>query len=204
MAVPTVDLGGDPARRRPRRSTTPVATSASSRSSGTASTLTSEHAAWDVAHEFFALPLDDKLAVAIPTGDAYGYGPFKIERLAASLGATTPPDLKETFSVGPFEPPPPGLSRSGGGLRLLARTGGRQRLPTMEPAFRAYYESMAGLVARVMSAMAVGLGLDAALVRSVHRPPHVGTAGAALSRPRRAASSNRASCGPVPTPTTAR
>ena len=30
----------------------------------------------------------------------------------------------------------------------------------MERAFRAYYESMAGLVARVMSAMAVGLGLD--------------------------------------------
>ena len=79
-----------------------------------------ERAAWDVAHEFFALPLDDKLALAIPDGDAYGYGPFKIERLAASLGAATPPDLKETFSVGPFEPPPPGLDRSGGGVRLLA------------------------------------------------------------------------------------
>ena len=45
-----------------------------------------EQAAWDVAHEFFALPLDDKLAVSIPDGDAYGYGPFKVERLAASLG----------------------------------------------------------------------------------------------------------------------
>ncbi|HZI44124.1 MAG TPA: 2-oxoglutarate and iron-dependent oxygenase domain-containing protein, partial [Ilumatobacter sp.] len=63
-------------------------------------------AAWDVAHDFFALPLEDKLATAIPPGDAYGYGPFKIERLAASLGEATPPDLKETFSVGPFEPAP--------------------------------------------------------------------------------------------------
>jgi len=32
----------------------------------------------------------------------------------------------------------------------------------MEPAFHAYYETMAGLVSRVMAAMAVGLGLDAA------------------------------------------
>jgi isopenicillin N synthase-like dioxygenase len=31
----------------------------------------------------------------------------------------------------------------------------------MQPAFRAYYEAMADLVARVMSAMALGLGLDA-------------------------------------------
>ncbi len=41
------------------------------------------------------------MAVAIPPGDAYGYGPFQVEHLAASLGDDTPPDLKETFSIGP-------------------------------------------------------------------------------------------------------
>ena len=66
--------------------------------------------AWEAAREFFALPLDEKLGVAIPEGDAYGYGPFKVERLAASLGEATPPDLKETFSVGPFQPPPADLA----------------------------------------------------------------------------------------------
>jgi len=117
-------------------------------------------AAWDAAHEFFGLPLDDKLAVAIPAGDAYGYGPFKVERLAASLGAATPPDLKETFSVGPFEPPPQGLTDPAAAF-VYSPNRWPSTLTTMEPAFRAYYEAMALLVSRVMSAMALGLGLDA-------------------------------------------
>jgi isopenicillin N synthase-like dioxygenase len=116
-------------------------------------------AAWDAAHDFFALPLDDKLAVAIPPGDAYGYGPFKIERLAASLGDATPPDLKETFSVGPFEPAPPGLTDPAAAF-VYSPNRWPARLATMEPAFRDYYDAMAGLVSRVMAAMALGLGLD--------------------------------------------
>jgi isopenicillin N synthase-like dioxygenase len=80
--------------------------------------------------------------------------------LAASLGDTTPPDLKETFSVGPFEPPPPGL-RDPAAAFVYSPNRWPARPATMEPSFRAYYEAMAGLVSRVMSAMAVGLGLDA-------------------------------------------
>jgi isopenicillin N synthase-like dioxygenase len=117
-------------------------------------------AAWDAAHEFFALPIDDKLAVTIPPGDAYGYGPFQVERLAASLGDATPPDLKETFSVGPFEPPPAELDDSTAAF-VYSPTRWPATLPAMEPAFRAYYDAMAALVSRLMSAMAVGLGLDA-------------------------------------------
>src|SRR5262245_56621249 len=106
MAVPTVDLSADPAV---------VAGAIDAACRDAAFFLIVGHgidpdvaaAAWDMAHEFCALPLDDKLAVAIPPGDAYGYGLFKIERLAASLGDATPPDLKETFSVGPIEPAPP-------------------------------------------------------------------------------------------------
>ena len=117
-------------------------------------------AAWDVAHDFFALPLEDKLATAIPPGDAYGYGPFKIERLAASLGDATPPDLKETFSVGPFEPAPRGLNDPAAAF-VYSPNRWPARLATMEPAFHSYYDAMAGLVSRVMAAMAIGLGLDA-------------------------------------------
>ena len=116
-------------------------------------------AAWDVAHEFFALPTEAKLAVSIPEGEAYGYGPFKIERLAASLGDATPPDLKETFSVGPFDPPPPGLTDAAAAF-VYSPNRWPAALPTMEPAFRAYYGAMGSLVSRLMSAMAVGLGLD--------------------------------------------
>jgi isopenicillin N synthase-like dioxygenase len=61
-----------------------------------------EHEAWSCAKAFFALSDEAKMAVAIPDGDAYGYGPFQVERLAASRGQESPPDLKETFSIGPF------------------------------------------------------------------------------------------------------
>ena len=38
----------------------------------------------------------------------YGYAPMEFERLAGSLGAEdSPPDLKETFSIGPLTPPVP-------------------------------------------------------------------------------------------------
>lgn len=118
-----------------------------------------EDAAWEAARRFFALPDHDKLSVAIPPGDAYGYGPFQVERLAASLGDVTPPDLKETFSVGPFQPPPAGLADSAAAF-VYSPNRWPAAMPDMEPAFRAYYEAQAALVERLMSLMATGLGLD--------------------------------------------
>ncbi len=51
---------------------------------------------------FFDLPLEDKMRVAMPfPGYPYGYSPFAKETLAASRGEETPPDLKESFSIGP-------------------------------------------------------------------------------------------------------
>lgn len=121
-----------------------------------------ESAAWWAAAEFFRLPLDDKLAVSIPPGDAYGYGPFRVERLAASLGADTPPDLKETFSIGPN----PLTSQSQvtsdpSSAFVFSPSLWPRTLPTLEPALRSYYDSLAELAGRVMSLMAFGLGLAA-------------------------------------------
>ena len=158
ITVPTVDLGDDPdvvARR----------IDAACRDVGFFQIVghgidaNVADAAWRAAHDFFALPLDEKMAVAIPDGDAYGYGPFKVERLAASLGDVTPPDLKETFSVGPFEPSLADLADPAAAF-VYSPNRWPATLTTMEPAFRAYYEAMATLVERVMSAMAVALGLD--------------------------------------------
>lgn len=158
MAVPTVDLSGDRARVAHD-----IAVACREvgffQIVGHGIDAAVADAAWDLAHEFFALPLDEKLAVSIPGGDAYGYGPFKIERLAASLGAATPPDLKETFSVGPFEPPPADLTDPAAAF-VYSPNRWPATLATMEPSFRAYYDAMAELVSRVMSAMADGLGLD--------------------------------------------
>ncbi|MDA2989805.1 MAG: 2-oxoglutarate and iron-dependent oxygenase domain-containing protein, partial [Actinomycetota bacterium] len=64
-----------------------------------------ERDAWSTAQRFFALADSVKRSVAIPVGDAYGYGPYLVERLAASRGGQTPADMKETYSIGPFVDP---------------------------------------------------------------------------------------------------
>jgi isopenicillin N synthase-like dioxygenase len=114
--------------------------------------------AWHAAAAFFALPLADKLAVTIPDGDAYGYGPFRAERLAASLGDTTPPDLKETFSSGPAELPTQ-VADDPAAAFVYSRTPWPAALPTMQSAFDAYYAALAELTTRVMAAMATALDL---------------------------------------------
>lgn len=120
-----------------------------------------EAAAWAAAQAFFRLPLDAKLAVSIPPGDAYGYGAYRAERLAASLGAATPPDLKETYSVGPDDDTcAAGASSDAAAAFVFSRTPWPSALPDMEASMRAYYDALAGLVERLMGLMAVGLGLD--------------------------------------------
>lgn len=120
-----------------------------------------EAAAWDAAHAFFRLPTAEKSVVSIPPGDAYGYGPYRAERLAASLGEVTPPDLKETFSVGPDDATcDAGRGSDPAAAFVFSRTPWPRSLPAMEPAMRAYYHSLAVLVERLMGLMALGLGLD--------------------------------------------
>jgi len=114
--------------------------------------------AWDLARQFFALPLDAKLAVAIPPGAAYGYGRFEVERLAASLGHDTPPDLKETFSIGPFEIPDSAIDDPTATF-VYSTNPWPAALPEMERAFGEHYRALAELAARVMSLMATALAL---------------------------------------------
>lgn len=118
-----------------------------------------EAGAWESARAFFALPDAEKLATAIPPGAAYGYGPYLVERLAASLGADSPPDLKETFSIGPFAPAPLGLDDPAAAF-VYSPNRWPGALPAMAATFHEYYDALAVLAARVMAAMAVGLGLD--------------------------------------------
>jgi len=117
-----------------------------------------ESRAWATATEFFRLPEKAKSAVTIPDGDAYGYGPFRAERLAASRGVVTPPDLKETFSIGP----PPGRTDDiddTAASFVFSQTPWPIDMPTMQPTMSAYYDELAALVERLMSLMAVALGL---------------------------------------------
>ena len=121
---------------------------------------TIERDAWRQIGEFFALPGASKMALSIPEGDAYGYGPFQAERLAASRGEATPPDLKETFSVGPPNAPSVPLDDPAAAF-VYSPNRWPADLPTLESALVAYYHELSALAERVMSLMATGLGLPA-------------------------------------------
>jgi isopenicillin N synthase-like dioxygenase len=115
------------------------------------------------------LPVESKLAVAIPPGDAYGYGAFRAERLAASLGESTPPDLKETFSVGPFGAAPAGLDDSAAAF-VYSPNRWPEELPAMALAFERFYDALAQVAARLMGLMGRGLGLpDDGFATSIDR-----------------------------------
>lgn len=62
--------------------------------------------AWSACSEFFELPLDEKLKAQSPDpGCPRGYFPLASEALAGSLGVETPPDVKESFGIGPLRGP---------------------------------------------------------------------------------------------------
>jgi isopenicillin N synthase-like dioxygenase len=121
--------------------------------------------AWATGRAFFELPLAARMSVAMPTpGYPYGYCPLSVETLARSLGDTSLPDIKETFAVGPVDPPPRPLDemadpdeRAIYSPNLWPDSG----LPELRPAWEAYYRVMADLAARLMEAFARGLGLPA-------------------------------------------
>ena len=116
-------------------------------------------AAWSAARKFFDLPVPDKMAVAMPyPGYPYGYAPLQGERLAASLGTETPPDLKETFSMGPVDPPATAPATAAEAF-VYEPTPWPPALAELRPAMEVYYTAMAGLVARLMTLFAHALHL---------------------------------------------
>lgn len=105
-----------------------------------------------VTRAFFDLPLERKMRVAIPSGNLYGYAPFAEEALAQSMDESdenTPPDLKETFSIGAAD------SWAGGEYPTLWP----DEPENLQEIFRRYFEEMGALAARIMSMFATALGL---------------------------------------------
>jgi isopenicillin N synthase-like dioxygenase len=116
--------------------------------------------AWDQARTFFDLRDRDKREVVMPeAGYPYGYAPFAFERLASSLGDVTPPDLKETYTVGPVDPAPrPAVDPDEAWARLP--TLWPSALPEAKAAFEDYYRAMSFLAQRIMQFCALALDLE--------------------------------------------
>jgi isopenicillin N synthase-like dioxygenase len=110
------------------------------------------------AHEFFSLPLAEKLASRHPVaGTNRGYHPVGLEALSAANDAAAPPDLKEFFHIGPVD--------IGADAYYTSELGRRHFMPNIWPpapvgferAVSAYYRTMSALVVDLMRLAALAL-----------------------------------------------
>ena len=111
--------------------------------------------AWDAAVDFFALPDSEKERLIVE--GPYGYSPFRGEALARSRGDESPPDLKESFNLGPFQ-------RSAAELHAFGVPADGIVWPSEPQGFRAawtaYYKAMDALTMRLLAIMAIALEVE--------------------------------------------
>ncbi len=118
-------------------------------------------AAWATARAFFEAPLDERARVAMPEpGYPYGWSPLGGETLTRSIGVAAVPDLKQSYAIGPVDPPTHEITdpdeRFAWSENLWP-----EHPAGLRPAWEAYYRAMSALAARLLSLMAVALEMPA-------------------------------------------
>ncbi len=115
--------------------------------------------AWAAARAFFDLPVEKKLSVKmLYDGYPYGYSPLQAEALAKSQGNETPPDLKESFNIGPLEQNDNVENDPDADFRYAVNIWPSEPAG-FQHAATAYYRALSVLAARVMRVFAVALDL---------------------------------------------
>lgn len=112
-----------------------------------------------VAFEFFALPHDVKMAYKIPPDRYRGYTSPGSESLAASYGQDTPPDLKESFNMGPVDVPDDEYHSEARAGAFFAPNWWPAEVPDIEAVWSDYYRAMERLSADLMRLFALALDL---------------------------------------------
>jgi isopenicillin N synthase-like dioxygenase len=112
-----------------------------------------------LAREFFALPLEEKMALKMPPDRYRGYSPVGGEALASSLDNPTPPDLKELFSIGPVGCPDDDYHRFSRPPNCFAANMWPERPAALRETWEEYYRVMQDLAGVLMRIFALGLGL---------------------------------------------
>ena len=112
-----------------------------------------------VAMEFFALPAAAKMAYKIPPDRYRGYTSPGSESLAASYGQDTPPDLKESFNIGPVDVPDDDYHSPERAGAFFAPNWWPAEVPAMEAVWSRYYRAMETLATELMRLFALALGL---------------------------------------------
>lgn len=113
-----------------------------------------------VTAEFFSLPEEDKLAVEMPPDRYRGYM-AEAESLSASYGSDSPPDLKESLTIGPVDVPSddPYFSPEVAGA-FFAPNLWPAKPATLRETWERYYREMERLATEIMRIFALALDLD--------------------------------------------
>ncbi len=113
------------------------------------------------AHEFFALPMEEKQEV-MPADikSPRGYKPVGYEALGYGNANMTPPDLKEYYHLGRESWPDEPYFTSAEGRRYFIKNVWPRRPAGFADAAGRYYGEMERLVGSLMRVVALGLGID--------------------------------------------
>ena len=133
-----------------------------------ASVITS---AWASARAFFDLPVEEKLAAKSPDpGCPRGYFPFAAEALAQSLGVETPPDVKESFGIGPLRAPSVSMSDAQRDFHYGDNLWPNQPVD-LRSALSDYFRELEALGSRVLRLFAAALGVQLDYFEQFHTHP---------------------------------
>jgi isopenicillin N synthase-like dioxygenase len=121
---------------------------------------------WQMARRFFDASDAVKHQVAMPKpGYPYGYAPYAYERLSASAGVASLPDLKETLTIGPIHTPTHVMvdpdESSAWSPNLWPDIDGFREVGEQ------YFRAMSELSARILSLMATALHLESSYFDSM-------------------------------------
>ncbi len=126
---------------------------------------------WASSRAFFDLPLAQKLHSRSPDPECpRGYFPLAAEALAQSLGVETPPDIKESFGIGPLQGPERPISEDARGFHY-----GPNLWPEQPLEFRGhlkrYFTELEALGSRVLMLFAAALELPLDYFERFHVNP---------------------------------
>ncbi len=112
-----------------------------------------------VSYSYFALPEDEKRRLTMPPDRYRGYIPLRGDNAAASLddGSPSLPDLKESFSIGPFGAPDDAYRRAPAAGTFFAPNMWPERPTPWRGLWQAYYRHMERLAPAIMRSFAIAL-----------------------------------------------
>lgn len=109
---------------------------------------------------YFDQPVGEKIKQRMPPDRYRGYIAPGSEALAYSLDQETPPDLKESFSIGPVDAPDDAYHRAAAPGKFFAANFWPGVPKTFRPTWEAYYREMERVATQLMRVFALGLGME--------------------------------------------